>query len=90
MAWTNVFDLLPGCSTASRWLASAVSSAFPVRPATRSTIGHQDCGLDGLTDRSRRPYRHANQLPMQVEKLVIALKKEYPRWGVPKIREQGR
>ena len=29
---------------------------------------YQDCGLDGLTDRSRRPYRHANQLPMQVEK----------------------
>ena len=42
---------------------------------------YQDCGLDGLTDRSRRPYRHANQLPMQVEKLIVALKKEYPRWG---------
>ena len=24
-------------------------------------------GLDGLTDRSRRPYRHANQLPVQIE-----------------------
>ena len=24
---------------------------------------YQDCGLDGLTDRSRRPYRHANQAP---------------------------
>ena len=45
---------------------------------------YQDCGLDGLTDRSRRPYRHANQLPMQVEKLIVALKKEYPRWGAPK------
>jgi len=22
---------------------------------------YKDCGLDGLTDRSRRPYRHANQ-----------------------------
>lgn len=29
---------------------------------------HQDCDLDGLTARSRRPYRHANQLPMQIEK----------------------
>ena len=46
---------------------------------------YQDCGLDGLTDRSRRPYRHANQLPMQVEKLIVALKKEYPRWGAQKI-----
>ena len=24
---------------------------------------YKDCGLEGLTDRSRRPYRHANQLP---------------------------
>lgn len=23
---------------------------------------YKDCGLDGLTDRSRRPYRHARQL----------------------------
>ena len=27
---------------------------------------YKDCGLDGLTDRSRRPYRHANQLPLQI------------------------
>ena len=30
---------------------------------------YKDCGLEGLTDRSRRPYRHANQLPMQIEAL---------------------
>ncbi len=24
---------------------------------------YKDVGLEGLTDRSRRPYRHANQLP---------------------------
>ena len=51
---------------------------------------YQDCGLDGLTDRSRRPYRHANQLRMQVEKLIVALKKEYPRWGAQKIRARLR
>ena len=28
---------------------------------------YKDCGLDGLTDRSRRPYRQANQLPFQIE-----------------------
>jgi putative transposase len=27
---------------------------------------YKDCGIQGLTDRSRRPYRHANQLPMVV------------------------
>jgi len=48
------------------------------------------CGVEGLTDRSRRPYRHANQLPMVVEKLIVALKREYPGWGAPKIRERLR
>jgi hypothetical protein len=24
---------------------------------------YEDCGVEGLTDRSRRPYRHANRLP---------------------------
>ena len=51
---------------------------------------YKDCGVDGLTDRSRRPYRHANQLPMPVEKLIVALKREYPGWGAPKIRERLR
>jgi putative transposase len=51
---------------------------------------YKDCGIDGLTDRSRRPYRHANQLPMQIEKLIVKLKKEYRHWGAPKIRERLR
>jgi len=49
---------------------------------------YKEAGLDGLTDRSRRPYRQANQLPLQVEKLIVALKKEQPTWGAPKIRER--
>ena len=53
-------------------------------------ISRKTGSLDGLTDRSRRPYRHANQLPMQIEKLIVRLKKEYPRWGAPKIREKLR
>src|ERR1700751_1967707 len=28
---------------------------------------YQECGVQGLTDRSRRPDRYANQLPFQVE-----------------------
>ncbi|UWM80194.1 integrase core domain-containing protein [Rhizobium sp. SRDI969] len=46
------------------------------------------CGLEGLTDRSRRPYRHANQLPFQIEKLIVRAKQEKPSWGAPKIRER--
>lgn len=48
---------------------------------------YKDCGLEGLTDRSRRPYRQANQLPLQIEKLIVRLKREKPSWGAPKIRE---
>jgi putative transposase len=51
---------------------------------------YQDCGLEGLTDRSRRPIRHANQLPFQIEKLIISLKQEKPSWGAPKIRDRLR
>jgi putative transposase len=51
---------------------------------------YKNCGVTGLTDRSRRPYRHANQLPMVIEKSIVALKREYPHWGAPKIRERLR
>ena len=47
-------------------------------------------GLEALTDRSRRPYRQANQLPMQIEKLIVHLKQDKPNWGAPKIRERLR
>lgn len=49
---------------------------------------YKDCGLEGLTDRSRRPIRYANQLPFQLEKLIVRLKQEKPNWGAPKIRDR--
>lgn len=49
---------------------------------------YKECGLDGLNDRSRRPYRHANRLPFQVERSILGLKREYPGWGAPKIRDK--
>ena len=49
---------------------------------------YKDTGLDGLHDRSRRPQRHANQLPFQVERQILAIKREHPSWGAPKIREK--
>ncbi len=51
---------------------------------------YKDTGLEGLTDRSRRPYRHANQIPFQIETLIVEIKREYPSWGAPKIRERLR
>jgi len=48
---------------------------------------YQRTGLEGLTDRSRRPYRQANKLPPQVEGAIVRLRQEKPSWGAPKIRE---
>jgi putative transposase len=51
---------------------------------------YKDCGLEALTDRSRRPYRQANRLPPQLEAVIVRLKREYPGWGAPKIRDKLR
>jgi len=44
-------------------------------------------GTRGLYNRSRAPHKHPNQLPFEIEQLIVRLKKEKPRWGAPKIRE---
>jgi putative transposase len=49
---------------------------------------YKDLGYHGLLDRSRRPYRHANQLPFQLERAIVRLRTEHPSWGAPKIREK--
>ena len=49
---------------------------------------YEQCGLEGLTDRTRRPFRYANQLPDQVESAIVAAKQEKPHWGARKIRER--
>src|SRR3954454_18148930 len=51
---------------------------------------YNEIGLEALTDRSRRPYRQANQLPFQIEALIVRLKQDKPHWGAPKIRERLR
>jgi putative transposase len=49
---------------------------------------YQACGIHGLTDRSRRPYRYANQLPVLVENYILTVKREHTSWGARKIRER--
>jgi transposase InsO family protein len=50
-------------------------------------LRYKDSGLEGLTDRSRKPHRYANQLPFQLEKMILKIKEDKPTWGAPKIRE---
>ncbi|HEX9211143.1 MAG TPA: helix-turn-helix domain-containing protein, partial [Bradyrhizobium sp.] len=48
---------------------------------------YREHGLEALNDRSRRPVRYANQLPQQLESLIVNLKRDKPHWGARKIRE---
>ena len=49
---------------------------------------YEECGLEGLSDRARRPHRYANRLPEQLEAEIVAAKREKPHWGARKIRER--
>jgi len=49
---------------------------------------YQQCGVQGLTDRSRRRFRYANQLPFPVENYILSVKREHASWGARKIRER--
>jgi len=48
---------------------------------------YKDDGLEALTDRSRRPVHYANQLPDQIERMIVRCKQDKPHWGARKIRE---
>src|ERR1700683_2205577 len=34
---------------------------------------YKECGLKGLTDRARTPYRYANKLPAQIEAMIVTI-----------------
>ncbi len=48
---------------------------------------YKEEGTAALTDRSRRPVRYANQLPAQIEALIVRCKQDKPHWGARKLRE---
>lgn len=49
---------------------------------------YKESGIRGLEDKARSPYRHPNKLPFQLEKAILNIKREYPSWGAPKIRDK--
>jgi transposase len=68
---------------------SEVCRAFGISRKTGYKIfeRYKEHGLEALTDRSRRPVRYANQLPRQIESLIVVAKRDKPHWGARKIRE---
>ncbi len=69
---------------------AAVCRQFGISRVTGYKIfnRYKECGLEALNDRSRRPYRHSNKLPFQVERTILAIKREHGSWGAPKIRDK--
>lgn len=49
---------------------------------------YKSCGVEGLPAQSRKPYKNANRLPIQIESLIVGVKKDKPTWGARKIRER--
>ena len=48
----------------------------------------KECGLEGLTDRARTPYRYANMLPAQLEAMIVSLRRQKPTWGARKLTQE--
>src|SRR2546430_12163595 len=71
---------------------SEVCRAFGISRKTGYKIfeRYKEHGLEALTDRSRRPVHYANQLPRQIESLIVAAKRDKPHWGARKIWEHPR
>lgn len=49
---------------------------------------YKQMGECALVEQKRTPHRYANQLPIAIEAMILSLKREYPNWGAPKIREK--
>lgn len=66
-----------------------VCREFGISRKTGYKIFHRykESGFEALSHRCRRPVRYANQLPPQIENLIVAFKREKPHWGARKIRE---
>ena len=59
---------------------SEVCRAFGISRKTGYKIfeRYKEHGLEALTDRSRRPVRYANQLPPQIESVIVAARTPLP------------
>ena len=94
MPWNESTKMDEKLKFVSRFLDGEKIAPLCVEFGISRVTGHKiierykESGLEAFTDRSRRPFRQANRLPFQVEQLIINLKKEFPTWGAPKIRER--
>lgn len=46
---------------------------------------YRDDGPSGLTNQSRAPHRHPNQVEAEVERKILAMRSTHPTWGARKL-----
>jgi putative transposase len=70
------------------WSVAELCRQYEVTRATgyKWLSRYEQGGVEGLRDRSRAPLHHPNELPGEIEDLVIAMRGKHPSWGAPKIR----
>ena len=64
----------PAARTARAWLRLCREFGISRKTGYKIFERYEQCGLEGLSDRTRRPFRYANQLPEPVEAAIVAAK----------------
>src|SRR3974377_975795 len=62
-------------------------SGYPEKPAIKFSAGTKHQGSRPSPIADRRRFHSPNQLPEQIETLIVRCKREKPHWGARKIRE---
>lgn len=94
MGWTECNKMDEKLKFIARYLEGEKIAPLCREFGVSRTTGHKlierykMMGQCALVEQKRTPHRYANKLPIAVEALILDLKREYPNWGAPKIREK--
>ncbi len=94
MSWQECSKMDEKLKFIARYLEGETVTALSREFGVSRTTGHslikryREMGSEALVEQKRTPHRYANKLPIQVEALILDLKRKYKNWGAPKIREK--
>lgn len=94
MSWLECSKMDEKLKFIARYLEGETITSLSREFGVSRTTGHnlirryREMGCEALVEQKRTPHRYANKLPIQVEALILDLKRKYKTWGAPKIREK--
>jgi len=94
MSWKECSVMDEKLKLIARYLEGETITSLCKEFDVSRTTGHglikryREMGSEALVAQNRAPKRYANKLPIQVEALILDLKRKYKNWGAPKIREK--